>query len=111
MEETKKVPIIFRKKCTKCGKYIPSASLARKCPYCGCSLVALPIVKKKNVGGSEKDEKTELHLKPPALKDGVTPHVILMERELEKRKRQGDLVKDFKFPDVNEEIRKAKEKK
>ena len=80
------MPIVFRKKCPKCGKYSPSASLAKKCPYCGHQLIKIPIIKKGD----------------------VTPYVILTERELEKRKRQADLVKDYGFPDVNEEIAKSK---
>ena len=81
------MPIVFRKKCPGCGRYIKS--LTRKCPYCGYSLIKVPTLKKG---------------------DGVTPHVVLIEREVKRRKKQADLVKDFGFPDVNEEIRKTKEK-
>lgn len=83
------MPIVFRQKCPKCGKYIKP--MVSKCPYCGVSLIKVYIKEKAS---------------------GVAPHVLLLDKSKPpKLERQSDLVKDYGFPDVVEEIKRIKEKK
>jgi len=75
------MPIVFHKKCPKCGNYTTNI-LEKKCQYCGYSFIKIPTIK--------KDDKGKL-----------------LELKVE---RQSDLVKNYKFPDIITEIKKAKEK-